>query len=531
MMQWLCDRTVDKEHQVRESSVIGISKIFSSNISMKWNGSEDEWDPTMGTNTFLAHIEQVQLERLSMIPNSIMNFANLTTMNDTIVPKTTSSSSSSSSKNGVAELLSKSLVMTKWNLVVRLFDEFMLFKKASPTSRAQCLLGIYHEFGTEQRKTFNKMISYRSKLANHLSSIIRIKNKYKKEKKTTAGSSRSSSSSSSNSAATSIHASIKMTIHRNGLIQLLGNDVGRLVYDTLVTYNNDKNIDKSILILTNVETTKNIGLEHRSRIIQSLRRNLSGKKINKKLLLSEKQSDQSDIRTFGNTNDDSQKQDSSSSSSSSSSSNSTTTSSSSTSISTTISSSSSLLTNMNGIDEIFQPILKLATLSTCVSSTDSSLGELMSTCLELADDDAYEKTISCLDLLLALSTKLNYVCGHTIYSDLMNLIEIMIEDKNTSTTTKKSGDDDDDDAMSESQESQESQDSQTLSQTSSLSSYSSERRESRMVRRASSMTVVERQNIVIKCLTIISSTITSCKKMKNDDSSMNNPIKLLRKGM
>ena len=56
---------------------------------MKWNGSEDEWDPTMGTNTFLAHIEQVQLERLSMIPNSIMNFANLTTMNDTIVPKTT----------------------------------------------------------------------------------------------------------------------------------------------------------------------------------------------------------------------------------------------------------------------------------------------------------------------------------------------------------------------------------------------------------------------------------------------------------
>ena len=57
LMAGLSDRTVDKDPEVRESATIAISKIFNSKISAVWNQNGEEWDPTMGTRSFFAHLD------------------------------------------------------------------------------------------------------------------------------------------------------------------------------------------------------------------------------------------------------------------------------------------------------------------------------------------------------------------------------------------------------------------------------------------------------------------------------------------
>ena len=57
-------------------------------------------------------------------------------------------------------LLQNKLV-SKWNLMVKLTDDFLLHKKSPPTARAQVLVSIYHELTTAQRSNFAHMLQYR----------------------------------------------------------------------------------------------------------------------------------------------------------------------------------------------------------------------------------------------------------------------------------------------------------------------------------------------------------------------------------
>ena len=83
-----------------------------------------------------------------------------------------------------------------------------------------------------------------------------------------------------------------------------------------------------------------------------------------------------------------------------------------------------------GIDELFYPILKISSITTMLSCTDTSMGEIMNVCNQLAKDNAYNKTMSTLQLIHTLSTKLSPKYGHYCYRNIMKLIRMMEDGKN-----------------------------------------------------------------------------------------------------
>ena len=438
LMRWLCERAIDKQDAVRESAVIGITKIFSAHVSTQWNS--EEWDPTMGTNSFFTQLDTTIMERLSMIPGAVMDFAALNKSDPTTV-----STKLSGDNTIISKILCGAVQMTKWNLVVKLFDDFLLFKKTNAMSRAQVLISMHHDLNEKQRQSFGNMLSYRSKLAAALSGIIRVKQQKLKS---------SSSTAISSTIVAALDQNSKMFQHRQKLTKLLGEDVSDRVYDTLIVNNRDKHVEKSVLVLTSVETPREVGLDHRSRIVQALRRDQQS-------------------RSGGSSGS---------------------------------SSGSSSGGSSGGIDEIFLPVLKLATLGTCVSSTEMSISEIMNTCLELAEDDAYEKTMSALSLILTLCTKLSTKYGAQIWIPLMELIVLVTEkgEEDDSVDGNSDSDSDGDGDGSDAIEEEGGITSSQRRQNNRLSTGSSSSSSS------SSMSIEERQNIVSKCLEIIASTLIKC---------------------
>jgi hypothetical protein len=161
----------------------------------------------------------------------------------------------------------------------------------------------------------------------------------------------------------------KMQEHYHGLEKVLGERISTLVYDTLVVHNKDKNVDKSIALLTDVTTTRNVSQDHRSRVIQSLRK----------------------LQTNGGGGGGGKNK------------------------------------ALKGIEDVFVPILKVINVSSVLECSTQSLGVVMNVCMELAADDAYEKTMSTLQLINTLSNKLSPSYGHYCYRSLMALIVMMME--------------------------------------------------------------------------------------------------------
>ena len=78
------------------------------------------------------------------------------------------------------------------------------------------------------------------------------------------------------------------------------------------------------------------------------------------------------------------------------------------------------------------------------------MGEIMNVCNQLAKDNAYNKTMSTLQLIHTLSTKLSPKYGHYCYRNIMKLIRMMVDGTTTKNGEVNNMEEEDSDSVSDS---------------------------------------------------------------------------------
>jgi hypothetical protein len=153
----LKNRMDDRRVEIATAAMIGLSRIFNQYISKLW---PSDWDPTLGSSFFTQFSNEVT-DRILEIPGHLA----------TCFTRTITGNA------GQGHLAQTQQV------VMKMFDEQILPKKASSRVRAEILLACYRSFSRDQRESFLYGMRGRSQAQKTLIKMVALRDQLKAMKK------------------------------------------------------------------------------------------------------------------------------------------------------------------------------------------------------------------------------------------------------------------------------------------------------------------------------------------------------------
>ncbi len=258
LVKTLVGRCMDKDPDVNHTASVSIAKTFREHMVQNW---PDDWDATLGSTSFYAHLSKEITHKLAGVPGALVDFYNNSLGLGKGIAGPASSSSSSLTRGLSASSLvwedNKNKAIIRAGFISRVFDETLVTRKGSLQKRAQMLVAIFNQFSPTQRTAFGRILRDRGHMAKTLNGLMDEALERGSTLKLSAGASSSSSSSGSSGGSgkkekgrvtfASVSASqIKL---KNDLIRLVGETVAENVTAALISSHRDRNIYKSVKVL------------------------------------------------------------------------------------------------------------------------------------------------------------------------------------------------------------------------------------------------------------------------------------------
>ena len=264
LMNTLVGRSKDRDPNVHHSASVSISKCFREHMVKSW---PDNWDPTLGSTSFYAHIGKEISSKFASVPGALMDFyanaGGLSSVNMTNALAYTNSSSEPSISKSSAPQVSNAAPMIRLGFMSRVFDETLVSRRQLPQKRAQMIVAIYNEFTPGQKKGFAKMLKERGRLAEIVKCLM--SNALKRGR---AGLSKVNSDGIDNSADDK---SVPRSSHEKSLRNILGQPLSELLMEILVKSHRDRNVFKMVKNLCDPQNNVRHAVDLRKRITSALK--------------------------------------------------------------------------------------------------------------------------------------------------------------------------------------------------------------------------------------------------------------------